>query len=166
MYVWKKNRSKSVGSSILFTMDMISVTLSFYFTIAPEIFCVSVEGTTARICWKDNTNGSAVDHYQLQFAINGQNVTSHPVGIVGKRDEVCTQVRAGKLQAGNRLKFTIKVYNKTHWSPESVERFVNITKDGTSTSIHFKVICNISAIFILKLFFHLLSMKSACMISQ
>ncbi|XP_048742170.2 adhesion G protein-coupled receptor B1-like isoform X2 [Ostrea edulis] len=96
----------------------------------PEIFCVSVEGTTARICWKDNTNGSAVDHYQLQFAINGQNVTSHPVGIVGKRDEVCTQVRAGKLQAGNRLKFTIKVYNKTHWSPESVERFVNITKDG------------------------------------
>ena len=111
-------------------MDLISVTLTFYFTVAPEIFCVSVEGTTARICWKDNTNGSAVDHYQLQFAINGQNVTSHPVGIVGKRDEVCTQVRAGKLQAGNRLKFTIKVFNKTHWSPESVERFVNITKDG------------------------------------
>lgn len=111
-------------------MDVISVTLTFYFTVAPEIFCVSVEGTTARICWKDNTNGSVVDHYQLQFAINGQNVTSHPVGIVGKRDEVCTQVRAGKLQAGNRLKFTIKVFNKTHWSPESVERFVNITKNG------------------------------------
>lgn len=119
------------------TMDLISVTLTFYFTVAPEIFCVSVEGTTARICWKDNTNGSAVDHYQLQFAINGQNVTSHPVGIVGKRDEVCTQVRAGKLQAGNRLKFTIKVFNKTHWSPESVERFVNITKDGEYSNFSF-----------------------------
>ncbi|XP_061187542.1 adhesion G protein-coupled receptor B1-like [Saccostrea echinata] len=116
------------GSPIMSSSSQVYVEITDL--APPEIFCVSVEGTTARICWKDNTNGSVVDHYQLQFAINGQNVTSHPVGIVGKRDEVCTQVRAGKLEAGNRLKFTIKVFNKTHWSPESVERFVNITKNG------------------------------------
>ena len=109
---------------------MISVTLTFYFSIAPEIFCVSVEGPKARICWKDPTNGSYVEKYQLQFAINGQNVTRHPVSIFGKRNEVCTQVRAGKLEAGNRLKFTVKVFNSTNWSPSSVQRFVNITKDG------------------------------------
>ncbi|KAK3101446.1 hypothetical protein FSP39_003656 [Pinctada imbricata] len=96
----------------------------------PEIFCVSVEGPKARICWKDPTNGSYVEKYQLQFAINGQNVTRHPVSIFGKRNEVCTQVKAGKLEAGNRLKFTVKVFNSTNWSPSSVQRFVNITKNG------------------------------------
>lgn len=111
-------------------MDFIAITLSFYFTIAPDIFCVSVDGVKARICWKDPTNGSYVERYQLQISMNEQNVTTHPVVIRGKKNEVCTSVKAP--QNDRAYRFTVKVFNATNQSPESVQGFVNITDNGKS----------------------------------
>ncbi|XP_021341961.1 cadherin EGF LAG seven-pass G-type receptor 1-like isoform X1 [Mizuhopecten yessoensis] len=107
----------------------------------PELFCVSVEGLQARICWKDPTNGAYVERYQLQIAMNDKNVTSHPVVIRGKKNEVCTQVRATRPDRSYR--FTVKVFNNTHWSPDSVQRLVNITRNGLYGDCHLFSDCSV-----------------------
>lgn len=107
---------------------MLSLTLTFYFTLAPDIFCVSVEGVKAKFCWKDPTHGQFVNNYQLQFTVNDKNITTRPVAIHGKRNEICTSVSGQHMERSYR--FTVQIFNGTDRSPASVQRFVNISKPG------------------------------------
>ena len=107
---------------------MWNITLTLYFSLAPEIFCVAVEDTVARICWKDPTNGSYVMRYELIFQMDGRNATTIPVTVNGLRDETCSVVRGN--QTGRNYTFTVRVVNGTETSPDSLQRKVSIQRKG------------------------------------
>ena len=107
---------------------MWNITLTLYFTLAPDIFCVAVDDNVARICWKDPTNGSYVMKYELLFQLDGQNTTTIPVHVNGVRDETCSIVRGAQLN--RNYTFTVRVFNGLEWSPESLQRKVIVTRKG------------------------------------
>ena len=107
---------------------MWNITLTLYFTLAPDIFCVAVDDSVARICWKDPTNGSYVMKYELLFQLDGQNTTTIPVHVNGVRDETCSIVRGAQLN--RNYTFTVRVFNGLEWSPESLQRKVIVTRKG------------------------------------
>ena len=107
---------------------MWNITLTLYFSLAPEIFCVAVEESVARICWKDPTKGSYVMRYELIFQMNDQNATTIPVTVNGIKDETCSVVRGNQI--GRNYTFTVRVVNATDISPESLSRKVSIQRKG------------------------------------
>lgn len=107
---------------------MWSLSLSFYFTIAPDVFCVFIDARKARICWKDPTHGQYVQSYKLLIAIDGRNVSSSQVPIFGSREEVCTSVYGTRLQ--ETYNFTVRVHNGSEWSPDSVKRSMMVSREG------------------------------------
>ena len=113
---------------------MWNITLTLYFTLAPDIFCVAVEESVARICWKDPTNGSYVMKYELLFQLDGQNTTTIPVHVNGVRDETCSIVRGAQLN--RNYTFTVRVFDRLEWSPESLQRKVIVTRKGISLHFH------------------------------
>lgn len=94
----------------------------------PDVFCVSVEESVARICWKDPTNGSYVMKYELLFKMDDQNATTVPVRVEGVQDETCSIVTGNQL--GRNYTFTVRVLNGLEWSPESLQRKVTIERKG------------------------------------
>jgi hypothetical protein len=90
--------------------------------------CPNTHIYEAKFCWKDPTNGKFVNNYQLQFTVNNRNITTRPVAIHGKRNEICTSVSGQHMEMAYR--FTVQVFNGTDRSPSSVQRFVNISKPG------------------------------------
>ncbi|XP_052079943.1 uncharacterized protein LOC127718086 [Mytilus californianus] len=109
-------------------MSNITVNVKISDIPPPDIFCVSVEGVKAKFCWKDPTHGQFVNNYQLQFTVNDKNITTRPVAIHGKRNEICTSVSGQHMERSYR--FTVQIFNGTDRSPASVQRFVNISKPG------------------------------------
>jgi hypothetical protein len=107
---------------------MWNITLTLYFTLAPDVFCVAVGENVARICWKDPTNGSYVMKYELLFQLDGKNATTVPVRVDGVQDETCSIVEGKQL--GRSYTFTVRVLNALEWSPESLQRKVTIQKKG------------------------------------
>lgn len=107
---------------------MWNITLTLYFTLAPDVFCVAVEESVARICWKDPTNGSYVMKYELLFKMDDQNATTVPVRVEGVQDETCSIVTGNQL--GRNYTFTVRVLNGLEWSPESLQRQVTIEEKG------------------------------------
>ncbi|XP_053377693.1 adhesion G-protein coupled receptor G6-like isoform X3 [Mercenaria mercenaria] len=94
----------------------------------PDVFCVAVEESIARVCWKDPTNGSYVMKYELLFKMDDQNATTVPVRVEGVKDETCSIVTGNQL--GRNYTFSVRVFNGLEWSPESLQRKVTIEKKG------------------------------------
>ena len=107
---------------------MRNITLTLYFTLAPDIFCMAVGDSVARICWKDPTNGSYVMKYEQRFHLDGQNTMTISIPVDGVRDETCSIVRGAKLN--RNYTFTVRVFNGKEWSPESLQRHASVKGKG------------------------------------
>jgi len=107
---------------------MWNLTLTLYFTLAPDVFCVSVDTDSARVCWKDPTNGSYVMKYELMLQVDNETPTKRPVEVRGVSDETCTIVDGSQL--GKNYTFTVRVLNSLEWSPQSLQRKVTIERTG------------------------------------
>jgi len=107
---------------------MWNLTLTLYFSLAPDVFCVAVEDAAARVCWKDPTNGSYVMKYELTLQMDNNNVTKTNVDVTGVDDETCTVIPGSQL--GKNYTFTVRVLNALEWSPSSLQRKVRIEQKG------------------------------------
>lgn len=107
---------------------MWNLTLTLYFTLAPDVFCVAVDVDSARVCWKDPTNGSYVMKYELLLQVDNGTPTKQSVEVRGVKDETCTIVPGDQLN--KNYTFTVQVLNGLEWSPESLQRKVTIVRTG------------------------------------
>lgn len=118
------------GGTVSVILDkMWNLTLTLYFSLAPEVFCVSVETESARVCWKDPTNGSYVMKYELLLQVDDGNATKRPVEVKGVKDETCTIIDGDQI--GKNYTFTVRVLNGLEWSPQSLQRKVRVERLGT-----------------------------------
>ncbi|XP_052778661.1 adhesion G protein-coupled receptor L4-like [Mya arenaria] len=94
----------------------------------PDIFCVAVDEDSARVCWKDPTNGSYVMKYELTLQMDNDDVNTTDVRVDGVQDETCTIIPGEQL--GRNYTFNVRVLNALEWSPQSLQRKVRIAKKG------------------------------------
>ncbi|WAR26342.1 LOW QUALITY PROTEIN: AGRG4-like protein [Mya arenaria] len=83
----------------------------------PDIFCVAVDEDSARVCWKDPTNGSYVMKYELTLQMDNDDVNTTDVRVDGVQDETCTIIPGEQL--GRNYTFNVRVLNALEWSPQT-----------------------------------------------